>query len=688
MVLLCAAAGSGKTVAAMQWATREKRPVAWLHLDPYDNDPAVFLSSIAAAFDVAVAAHVGLGGPLHCAQASRREQLLAGIVTAAAAAQPFALFLDDCHQVRNPACWDDMGVLVEELPEGASLVMSARSEPPLPLGRLRAQGSLCELRQVQFAFALDETMRLLRLHGVDADEGAAQALVERTEGWAAGMYLALLAARERPGMDWLAEARGDQHGISAFLLDEVLGRQPPDVQLFLEQTSILEELSARLCAAVTGRADAGLILERLARDNLFVSALDGHGERYRYHHLFADFLRSRLERRGDAEAGRLHRRAAAWCRDNQRPESAVRHYLAAGDVEATVDLAARTADALLLQGYVDSARRLLRLYTTEQLLAHPALAIAAGWVFALAAGTPEEQRRWTRLMMTFEFEDGPSPLDAASLRSSYIFIVAELAPEGVTQARRCHEEALRLEARPGEWRDMAWDGLARSHYLAGAADRARRMLRETMEAEATTPGAPDLDRMAGTRTWLALIAQDAGCWDEAAVLVGEARRLRPQTGLDEAVHLSGNLPTLYARLRLMSHSGDPETMAFARTIDEFAADMVHNAPWVLLMRDVILGEVAFEQGDLVAARGWCDRALRTLAGWPDAGMFGRRAKQLADALEQRVYAEPLSRAEKRVLGEMPSCLTVDEIARGAPRVAQHGEDPGRGDLPQAPSVVA
>ncbi len=349
VVLLCAAPGSGKTVAAMQWAAREKRPVAWLHLDSYDNDPAVFLSSIAAALEVAGAAHVGLSGPSPRRRAPRREQLLAGIVTAAAAASPFALFLDDCHQVRNPDCWDDLGVLVEELPEGASLVMGTRSEPPLPLGRLRAQGSLRELRQLQFAFDLDETMQLLCLHGVDADEAAARALVERTEGWAAGMYLSLLAARERPGTDWLAEIRGDQYGISAFLLDEVLGRQPSDIRLFLEQTSILEELSSPLCAAVTDRADAGLILERLARDNLFVSALDGHGERFRYHHLFADLLRSRLARRGAAEAGRLHRRAAAWCLDNQRPESAVRHYLAAGDVEATVDLAARTADTLLLQ---------------------------------------------------------------------------------------------------------------------------------------------------------------------------------------------------------------------------------------------------------------------------------------------------------------------------------------------------
>lgn len=662
VVLLCAAAGSGKTVAAMQWAARERRPVAWLRLDSRDNDPVVFLSYLALALDVAAAAHTGSSGLLRRRQAPRRDQLLARIVAAVGAAPPFALFLDDCHQVRNRDCWDDVGVLLEELPEGASLVLGTRAEPPLPFGRLRAEGRLCEVRQARFAFDLDETRELLRLHGLEADEGVVAALAERTEGWAAGTYLALLAVRGRPQADWLAETRGDQDGISAFLLDEVLRTLPPELQLFLEQTSILDELSAPLCAAVTGHEDAGAALERLARDNLFVSALDDHGERYRYQHLLTDLLRCRLERRGCAEAARLHRRAAAWYRDHEQPESAVRHYLAAGDVDATVELAARTADTLLLQGYAESARRLLRLYTTEQLLAHPALAIAAGWVFALSAGTADEQRRWARLMRTFEFEDGPSPLGAASLRSSYLFIVAELAPEGVTQARRCLEEALRLETRPGVWRDLAQDRLARTHYLAGATDRARRLYREIMAAEPGMLGAPDRDRMASTRCWLALIAEDMGCWDEASALAAECGRLCPQTGLDAPIHLCAFLPALYVRLRLMAHAGDPETMAFARSIDVFTAEMVHNAPWVLLMRDVVLGEVALEQGDLAAAQHWCDRALNTLAGWADAGVFGRRARRLADRLERRLCAEPLSVAERRVLGEMPSCLTMGEIA--------------------------
>ena len=169
-------------------------------------------------------------------------------------------------------------------------------------------------------------------------------------------------------------------------------------------------------------------------------------------------------------------------------------------------------------------------------------------------------------------------------------------------------------------------------------------------------------KASSTRCWLALIAEDMGCWDEASALAAECGRLCPQTGLDAPIHLCAFLPALYVRLRLMAHAGDPETMAFARSIDVFTAEMVHNAPWVLLMRDVVLGEVALEQGDLAAAQHWCDRALNTLAGWADAGVFGRRARRLADRLERRLCAEPLSVAERRVLGEMPSCLTMGEIA--------------------------
>ena len=137
--------------------------------------------------------------------------------------------------------------------------------------------------------------------------------------------------------------RGDQRAIADYLLGEVLERQPAELQGFLLETSILDELTAPLCAAVTGRVDAGAVLAQLARENLFVSALDDHDERYdRYHHLFADLLRSRLERLEPERPPGLHRLAAAWCEAHDEAEPAIRHYLAAGDVDATVDLAEAT----------------------------------------------------------------------------------------------------------------------------------------------------------------------------------------------------------------------------------------------------------------------------------------------------------------------------------------------------------
>ena len=144
--------------------------------------------------------------------------------------------------------------------------------------------------------------------------------------------------------------------------------------------------------------------------------------------------------------------------------------------------------------------------------------------------------------------------------------------------------------------------------------------------------------------------------------MAEAERLCPRMGLDVTMHHSIFLTMLLAHLRLMSHQGDPGTIGFAQVIDDYMKDMVRNPPGDLLESYVLLGEVALEQGELVAARGWCDRALKVLAGWPDAGMFGRRAKQLKDALERRVLAEPITPAEQRVLELLPTRLTVAHLA--------------------------
>ena len=668
-MLVSAPAGSGKTVALTQWVRAESRPATWLRLDGDDNDPLGLLRCLAVALDRVIGVQPELLESLGLGDPPLSEQVLPGLAAAVAATRPFVLVLDDAQLVQNEEAWGHVALVLENLPEGAQIAVATRSEPPLALGRLRARGELLELRFAELAFDRCEASSLLRLHA--AGEGHAEsaagpdavgALLEATEGWATGLYLASLTARGRSPEEWLAEVRGDQRAIADYLLGEVLERQPADLQSFLLETSILDELTAPVCAAVTGRADAGAVLARLARENLFVSAMDDHDERFRYHHLFADLLRSRLEREGAEVVVDLHRRAAAWYEAHGQPEPAIRHYLAAGEVEATVDLTAVTADTLLVDGLVERARRLLLLYAEEQLLAHPALAIAGGWVFALAAGTPEEQRHWARLMSDYAFEDGPTPLGAASLRSSWLIIVGELAPEGLSQARRAFDEAWELERdRPGDWRSMLKCDVARTHYLRGAPERAAALLRELiLEGEVGTY--TDLIELAGHHAWLALIAQDQGRWDEAEAHIAEAERLQPRMGLDEMTHHSGWMDMLLSHLRQMSHNGDPGTMAFAQTVGDYTVDMVHNAPWVLLMRDVVLGEVALEQGDLAAARGWSDRALKTLAGWPDAGIYGRRAKQLADALDRRVMAEPITPAERRVLELLPTHQTTAHLA--------------------------
>jgi LuxR family maltose regulon positive regulatory protein len=247
-------------------------------------------------------------------------------------------------------------------------------------------------------------------------------------------------------------------------------------------------------------------------------------------------------------------------------------------------------------------------------------------------------------------------------------------PHGLSEMRRLCEEALRLETEPGDWRAFAESNLAWCHYLAGAPERAERMFRDSLRG---TPYAGTLmedDFSTWNLALLALIAEDAGRWDEAADLVAEIERRRPSMGLDREPHPHW-LPHLLARLRLLSHRGDPQTVAFVRLIDDFVRPMVGRNPGGILVVGVLLGEVALEQGDMVAARQWCGEALRALAEWPDAGVFGKRAKQLKDALERRVMAEPITPAEQRVLELLPTHLTVaglaDRLFLAQPTVKAH-----------------
>jgi len=352
VTVVCGAAGCGKSTLLGDWARRCRRPVAWLSLDAGDNDPARFWRYLVAALE---GARPGAGGPASVLLSDRRrprwEAVAAAVINELAVvpeAGAVMLVLDDYHLIESPAVQDSVAFLVERLPPGLRLVLASRTEPPLPLARLRARGQLAELRADDLRFTLGETAAFLReATGLDLPVAAVAALQERTEGWAAGVQLAALSlAGHADPAGFVATFSGSHRFVLDYLGEEVLARQHREVVGFLLETSVLDRLSGPLCDAVTGRCGSQEVLEGLERANLFVVPLDEERGWWRYHHLFAGLLRARLEQAKPHRLPGLHRAAAAWHEDHGLADGAIRHALAAGEAEWAARLIERHFDAV------------------------------------------------------------------------------------------------------------------------------------------------------------------------------------------------------------------------------------------------------------------------------------------------------------------------------------------------------
>jgi LuxR family transcriptional regulator, maltose regulon positive regulatory protein len=335
VILVCTPAGFGKTTLLAGWATSARRPVAWLSLDPEDNDPVRFWRYVITALDRVCE---GLGERLLPLLTPPRVLSGQGVVTALvnqlqAAPEEVVLVLDDYHLLQSAPIHEGMAFLLGHLPSGLHVVITSRSDPPLPLARLRASGQLVELRAADLRFTAEESAALLgEVWGLDLAPETVAALGDRTEGWAAGLQLAALSLRDQPDPDaFLGAFAGTHRYVLDYLSEEVLDRQPESLRAFLLETSILERLSGPLCDAVTGRSDSQDLLEELERANLFLTPLDAQRHWWRVHQLFGDLLRARLGRAEGARLPELHRRAAAWYERHGLIDETIRHALAAGD---------------------------------------------------------------------------------------------------------------------------------------------------------------------------------------------------------------------------------------------------------------------------------------------------------------------------------------------------------------------
>ena len=322
LTVVNAPVGYGKTTLLRSWCIERPEAVIWMTLDAADDDPVRLWTHLATATE---RLGEGLGGrALMClgvrgaAVETAVDELMNGLV---ASAQPITIVLDDLHAVGSERSLGSIAHAIGRLPANVRVFASTRSDPAISLARLRARGALVEIRAGELAFTVDEARELFGRERIELSSEGLELLVERTEGWPAGLYLAALWLRDREDPD--ARVRsfvGSTRHVADYLADEVLSGLSLDRRDFLVRTSVLGRFSPELCDAVLGREDSGAVLAELARSNMFLVALDAGGEWYRYHHLFGELLQLEL---GGEEAPVLRRRAAAWCRAQELVEDAI-----------------------------------------------------------------------------------------------------------------------------------------------------------------------------------------------------------------------------------------------------------------------------------------------------------------------------------------------------------------------------
>lgn len=340
LTLISAPAGFGKTTLVSEWIVDCEYPVAWLALDEGDNDPTRFLAYLISAIQT-INPHIGEGmlNALQSTQSPPIESVLTALVNEIASIPDnFLLVLDDYHIVDSTLVDNALTFLLEHLPPQLHLVITTREDPPLPLARLRVRDQLTELRATDLRFTADETTDFLnQVMTLNLSIEDVTALESRTEGWIAGLQLAAVSMQgHQDATQFIKSFTGSHHFVLDYLVEEVLHQQSASVQDFLLQTAILDRLSGSLCDALLGNLSTSgqEILEYIEQTNLFIVPLDNERRWYRYHHLFADLLRQRLQQSTSAdEVAELHIRASIWHEENGLEIEAFHHAVAAQDIE-------------------------------------------------------------------------------------------------------------------------------------------------------------------------------------------------------------------------------------------------------------------------------------------------------------------------------------------------------------------
>ena len=514
LTLLSAPAGWGKTTLLSQWVAgiggaSEDLRLSWLSLDSSDNDPVWFWMYVIAALQKA---SPGVGTRAYELLAMGADPLQVVLPTLlndlAATTGQLVLVLDDYHVVVSRAVHEQTAFVIDRMPATLRLVLASRSDPMLPLARLRASGDLLELRTDDLRFTDVEAGQLLNeVLGLELTDTDVQLLWRRTEGWVAALYLAALSLAGRTDATaFIKTFAGDNRHIVDYLMAEVLDGQPPQLRSFLLHTSVLHRVGGALCDAVLEATDSASVLERIERENLFLVPLDLSRRWYRYHHLFGELLRTELQHTEPGLVSVLHRRAAAWFEAEGLVDEALRHLVAAGDIAASADLIAADWVDGFNEGSLSTVSGWLDLLPAQTVPQDARLSVARAWI-ALTVGQFDDARSWIEVLEAESdsraTDDGTLDAQLVVLRAFYRFKTGDVVA-ALEEARR----AVNL--------DLGHVPLARSgaYCIYGAA---LYFSNSTDEAQAAFVLAAQLAEQAGDRRnriyalgYLATIAAERG----------------------------------------------------------------------------------------------------------------------------------------------------------------------------------
>jgi LuxR family transcriptional regulator, maltose regulon positive regulatory protein len=658
IVLLNAPSGYGKSVLLAQWAAQESRPVKVVRLDGEHNDPVLLVGAVVEALDAIEPLPVAIAESLAGSAPDIENRVLPRLRSALAERDtPFALVLDDLEHIESPASLRAIAAIGRSLPSGSQLVTASRSDPAIPIARLRAHRGLAELGRSELAMNKTECHGLISGLGLEPTPQQLDVLVRRTEGWPAALYLAGLALSGASDLDRaIADFAGDDRIVVDYIREEIVSGLSRRRLEFLRRVSIADRVSGSLCDFILERTGSASVLRDLSHSNMLLMPLDRRDEWFRFHTLLRDMLRSELHRIEPGLEAELHTRASIWWGEHGEPDQAIDHAIAAEAFARTGELLWDVFPEYSSRGRQASIKRWLDRVGSEAISSHPYLSVVAAYD-GVARGSSAEAEHWAAISDDLSATLGTSPA-RQELTTALTLLRATVGRDGVETMVADASAAAEAFGEACPWVAMCSliEGVGRR--LQGQEELARLILGEGARRAAVV--SPTVQVLCLAQ--LALIAAREDDWHAAEVYSLQARAQLERSGIDAYPVMCLGWA---ASALVSSHTGQVARAAGDLRRGLKLLDQLEDfLPWYAIEARVVLARTALRLNDTPLASRLLEEAARLLRPLRDAGLLGSWIDEAAMAVATATASgvTDLTPAELRLLQHMPTHLSFPEIA--------------------------